>query len=288
MLTERFAEILEILDSPNPTRTLTIYTHESYELEQRGLIDEVGNMLLVTPKGRSTLVQYQVFKSVEDLMYIKKSRSISSEEVAANISMEVYRVNHILCKLAEESYITIENQTENLSVLNITDKGNVALNYSSDLISADYPDIKQMKNNDFRGASFGGGVAIGDNAIQMGGMYNNFSQTISSNFDEIRQLIDTLRSQARSFPQQYQEEVEDHLIDLENDIQQPEKRGANRIKASLLALLTISVGIGNTVATGTDFTNNVLELSKKFGIELVQTEPPQKEKTDNLKKDLPD
>jgi hypothetical protein len=288
MLTERFAEILEQLDSPNPDRTkpLCIYTHESYELSQRGLIDKVGNMTLVTPKGRSTLVQYKVLKSIEDLFFARnKSSSISSKEVAENTSMEIYRINHILYKLSEENYVELKNdQNENLSISKITDKGSVALNYSSDLILADYPDIKQIKNNDFRYANFGGGAAIGDGAIQIGGTHNIFSQKINNNLDEIRRLIDILRSQARSFPQKYQEEVEDHLIDLENDLQQPEKRGSNRSKASLLALLTTAGVIGGSVATGTDFANNVLELSKKFGIELVQTQSPQQVQPSDAKK----
>jgi hypothetical protein len=163
----------------------------------------------------------------------------------------------------------IENdRDENVSILKVTDKGSVALNYSSDLVPADYPSIKN--DFDFSGARFGGGAAIGDSAIQIGGTYNDFSQKINNNVDEIRQLIDALRSQARSFPQIHREEVEDHLIDLENDLRQPEKRGPNRIKASLLALLAIAGVFGSAVATGTDFANNVLELGKKFGVELVQ------------------
>lgn len=109
MLTERFAEILESLDSPKPdlTSSNVIYTHESYELKERGLIDRVGNMILVTPRGRSTLFLYKVLKSIESLRYGEKSRAISSQEVAEHVSMEVYRVNHILYKLAEENYIKI-------------------------------------------------------------------------------------------------------------------------------------------------------------------------------------
>jgi DNA-binding MarR family transcriptional regulator len=289
MLTDRFAEILEILDSSNPDRTkpFWIYTHESYELSQRGLIDNVGNMTLVTPKGRSTLVQYKVLKSIENLFGVQdKFITISSREISENTSMEIYRINHILLKLYEENYIEVEyDQNKNLSILKITDKGSVALNYSSDLVHADYPNIK---NNDFRGSNFGGGVAIGDGAIQIGGINNNYSQTINNNLDEIIQLIDVLRSQARSFPQKYQEEVEDHLIDLESDLRKPEKRGPNRIKASLLALLTVAGVISGRVATGTDFANNVLELSKKFGIELVQTQSSQHAKPSDVKKISPD
>ena len=273
MLTDRFSEILEVLDSPNSDKRLCIYTHESYELSQRGLIDKVKDMILVTPKGRSTLVQYKVLKSIENLFSIKNvSSDVSSTEISENTSMEIYRINYILYKLSEENYIEIKNnQDENLSVLKITDRGRVALNHSSDLIHADYPIISN--ENNFSNANFGGGVAIGDNAIQIGGTNNNFSNEINHNSDEILQLIGILRSQAISFPQEYQEAIKDHLIDLESDISRPEKRGPNRIKASLLALFTIAGVIGGKVVEGTDFANNVLELSKKFGIELVHTQP---------------
>jgi uncharacterized protein YjbI with pentapeptide repeats len=124
--------------------------------------------------------------------------------------------------------------------------------------------------NDFRGANFGGGAAIGEGATQIGGSYNDFSQTINNNLQEIQQLITALRSQAVCFSPEKREETEVHIGDLEEDLRQPEKRDPKRIKARLLALLAIAGMIGGTVATATDFTNNVLELGKKFGIELVQ------------------
>jgi uncharacterized protein YjbI with pentapeptide repeats len=124
--------------------------------------------------------------------------------------------------------------------------------------------------NDFRGANFGGGAAVGEGATQVGGTYNDFSQTISNNFQEIQKLITALRSQAVCFPPAKREETEVHIGDLEEDLRQPEKRDPKRIKARLLALLMIAGMIGGTVATATDFTNNVLELGKKFGIELIQ------------------
>ncbi len=64
-----------------------------------------------------------------------------------------------------------------------------------------------------------------------------------------------------------------HLDDLEEDIQQPEKFQPKRMKARLAALLAIAVALGGAVATATDFANNVLELSKKLNIELVQPQP---------------
>jgi hypothetical protein len=140
---------------------------------------------------------------------------------------------------------------------------------------------------DLSNAKFGGGFAA-DGGFQSGGTYNDFSQTINNNLDEIQQLIAALRSQAEGFPEEKRDEIEVHLGDLEEDLKQPEKHNPNRIKARLSALIAIATVIGGTVATGTDFANNVLELGKKFGIELVQTHPSQQEKPIDVKRVSPD
>ncbi|MGI0490882.1 pentapeptide repeat-containing protein [Alkalinema pantanalense CENA528] len=106
--------------------------------------------------------------------------------------------------------------------------------------------------------------------IASGGTFNDYSQTINNNLDEIGQLIRTLRSQAEQFPQDAKISVEVHLGDLADDLKQPEKRDPNRIKVRLMALLAIAVQLGGAIATATDFSNNVMELGKKFGVELVQ------------------
>lgn len=140
---------------------------------------------------------------------------------------------------------------------------------------------------DLSNAKFGGGFAA-DGGFQSGGTYNDFSQTINNNLDEIQQLIAALHSQAEGFPEEKRDEIKVYLGDLEEDLKQPEKRDPKRIKARLLALIAIVGVIGSTVATGTDFANNVLELGKKFGIELVQTHPSPQAKPIDVKSISPD
>lgn len=110
--------------------------------------------------------------------------------------------------------------------------------------------------------------------IASGGTFNDYSQIITNNLDEIGQLMNTLRSQAEQFPQDARNEVLEHLNDLQEDLKHPEQVKPSRLKASLAAILAITVGLGGTIATATDFSNNVLELGKKFGVELVQPQQP--------------
>jgi len=110
--------------------------------------------------------------------------------------------------------------------------------------------------------------------VSSGGILNDYSQTIINNLDDIGQLINTLRSQAEQFPQDAYNGILEHLNDLQEDLEHPEHIKPSRLKAPLAAILAILVGLGGAIATATDFSNNVLELGKKFGIELVQPQQP--------------
>ncbi|MBD2130093.1 hypothetical protein NDI39_29430 [Microcoleus sp. ZQ-A2] len=130
-------------------------------------------------------------------------------------------------------------------------------------------------NYSFGNSKWGGGFAA-EGGTQYGGTLNDFSQNISQNIDEITNLIQSLRNTAQEFPTEEREQTLVHLEDLEEDIHQPEKRKPNRVKTRLAALLAIAIGVGGTVATATDFTNNILELSEKLGVpmEMIQPQSP--------------
>jgi hypothetical protein len=116
--------------------------------------------------------------------------------------------------------------------------------------------------------------------IQSGnGTVSDFSQNIGQNFDEITKLINSLRSMAQEFPEAKREEVLVHLDDLQEDINTPKKQTPQRFKTRLMVLVGIASMLCGTVATATDFSNNLLELSEKLGvripIELDQTQSTQ-------------
>ena len=119
--------------------------------------------------------------------------------------------------------------------------------------------------NDLRGANIANFAnQVRDSASQTA---SNFTQTVNSNIDDITKLIAVLRDTAQTFPDEQREEALGHLEDLEEDLKSPNSdRTPRRIKATLAALLTIA----GMVAATTDFGNNVLELSEKLGIELIQ------------------
>lgn len=131
-----------------------------------------------------------------------------------------------------------------------------------------------MTNSQSAGDTYHGNIKatnFAPHGTASGGTFNDYSQTITNNLDEIEQLIQTLRSQAEQFPPDARNEVLEHLDDLQTDLQHPEQVKPSRLKATFAALLAIAVGI----ATATDFANNVLELGNKFGIELVQPQSHQ-------------
>ncbi len=98
---------------------------------------------------------------------------------------------------------------------------------------------------------------------------NNINKNEKQDLAEIIRLIDSLSNLAKSFPDEQREEAESHLEDLQQQVNNPdEKKKRFKLKAGLAALLAVSMPLSGAVATATDFTNNVLELSDKFEIEL--------------------
>lgn len=107
------------------------------------------------------------------------------------------------------------------------------------------------------------------------GDITNFTQNINSNIDDITKLITSLRDSAQSLPEAQREEALVHLDDLQEDLSQPEKQKPNRLRTRLVALFAIASTASGVVVGATDFGNKVLDLSKKLGIELIQTSPNQ-------------
>lgn len=64
------------------------------------------------------------------------------------------------------------------------------------------------------------------------------------------------------------------IEDVEVEIQKPEKeRSLPKLKKRLVALLTAASVAGGAIASAADFTNNVIEIGSKLGIELVKPSP---------------
>ena len=98
------------------------------------------------------------------------------------------------------------------------------------------------------------------------GNISSFTQNVNSNIGDITKLIYALRDTAQTFPDEQRQEALEHLGDVEEGIRQPDQIKPHRVKAALAALLTIA----GVVAAATDFSNNVLEIGNKLGIELIQ------------------
>jgi AbiTii len=124
--------------------------------------------------------------------------------------------------------------------------------------------ISESINNDLREAN----ITNFANQIQDSGkqIASNFSQNINQNIDEITTLIESLRKIVQDLPEEQREEAIIHLDDLQEDINAPEKQKPKRLKTRILALLAV----GSVIAGATDFTNNVMQLSEKLGVNIPQ------------------
>jgi len=124
-------------------------------------------------------------------------------------------------------------------------------------------------NNNLQGANIANFAnEVKDNARQQA---SNFTQTSGTSIAELLQIISTLRQTAAQFPPDIREDITIDIDDVEAEIQKPEKeRSLPKLKKRLLALLTAATVIATPIAGMTDFTNNVLEIGSKLGIELIK------------------
>jgi uncharacterized protein YjbI with pentapeptide repeats len=102
--------------------------------------------------------------------------------------------------------------------------------------------------------------------------WGNMTATINNNYgakaDDIIQLLTSLKETAQDFPDEEKEAALDCVNQTEAALAQPQPN-PTKLKTRIVSLLTVAIALGGTVATATDFANNVLELSSKLSI------PPQ-------------
>lgn len=140
-------------------------------------------------------------------------------------------------------------------------------NIAGDKVTGDK--IGTQFNNHLQGANIANFAnEVKDNARQQA---SNFTQTSGASVAELLQIISTMRQAAAQFPPDILEDITIDIDDVEAEIQKPEKeRSLPKLKKRLLALLTAATVIATPIAGITDFTNNVLEIGGKLGIELIK------------------
>ena len=128
---------------------------------------------------------------------------------------------------------------------------------------------KTSTQNQFNGPMSGIiGSELKDNAQASG---NTFNQTNNANTTEILQLIANLRQITTTLPADTQEDLIIDIEDVEAEINKPEdQRSKAKLKKRLAGLLGAIAIASAPVAATTDFTNNILDIAEKAGVELPQ------------------
>ncbi|MCC5657458.1 DUF4926 domain-containing protein [Nostoc sp. XA010] len=138
-------------------------------------------------------------------------------------------------------------------------------NVAGDKIQGDK--IQGDKNqNDFKNATIG---IVAQNQAQA--TVTNLNQTSGASVAELMQIISTMRQTAAQFPPEIRDDMIIDIDDVEVEIQKPEKeRSLPKLNKRLVALLTAATLVAAPIAGITDFTNNVMEIGNKLGIELIK------------------
>lgn len=136
-------------------------------------------------------------------------------------------------------------------------------NVAGDKIQGDK--IQGDKNqNDFKDATIG---FVAQNEAQA--TASNLNQTSGASVAELMQIISTMRQTAAQFPPKIRDDITIKIDDVEEEIKKPEKeRDLPKLKKRLLAAIAAGTLVAAPIAGMTDFTNNVLEIGQKVGIEL--------------------
>ncbi|MBE9013276.1 pentapeptide repeat-containing protein [Pseudanabaenaceae cyanobacterium LEGE 13415] len=186
----------------------------------------------------------------------------NSHDIARVTGLSIDLVNYYIEGLGKEGYVrfsaVFSAESDSIQYLcDLTSQGTVAIT-NPDLL---LPPKQAVASQTTIHAQTVGAIHSGSGNI------TNFTQNINSNIDGITKLLTSLRNTAQTFPEEQREEALEHLGDVEEGIRQFDKVKPHRIKAALAALLAIA----GMVAATTDFSNNVLEIGDKLGIELVHT-----------------
>jgi hypothetical protein len=136
-------------------------------------------------------------------------------------------------------------------------------NVAGDKIQGDK--IQGDKNqNDFQKATIG---IVAQNQAQA--TVHNLNQTSGASVAELMQIISTMRQTVAQFPPEIRDDIIIDIDDVETEIQKPEpERNLPKLRKRLIALLTAASVATGAIAGMTDFTNNVMEIGSKLGIEL--------------------
>ena len=200
-----------------------------------------------------------------------ESRAKQSYETNLKILEAQYRTElKIMKSQHQDEIITLQDVIITLHKKHNTDIFEMAKMMASRPITVEAKAVAESHSekftNDLRGANIANFAnQVRDNARQV---TSNLSQNIAQNHEEINKLMNYLREIAQEFPEVQREEAMVHLDDLQEDIAQPKKRKPQRIKTRILALLAIAGTVASGVAMTTDFSNNVLDLADKLGVEI--------------------
>ena len=111
--------------------------------------------------------------------------------------------------------------------------------------------------------------AINVAGINKGTMIAHMGQST----DDIVKLLTTLQETVKSFPEEQKEKAEVYLGDLVSDLNHQEKPSLSKLKTRIIGLLSVAIAIAGSVATATDFANNVFELSNKLNVPVEAIRP---------------
>ncbi|AFZ00785.1 leucine-rich repeat domain-containing protein [Calothrix sp. PCC 6303] len=130
----------------------------------------------------------------------------------------------------------------------------------------EYKPMTEITNNN-QGANIANFAnEVKDNASQQA---SNFTQTSGASVAELMQLIGNLRQTANQFPAETRDDMIIEIDDVEVEIKKPEKeRNIPKLKKRLAGLLTAATVVATPIAEMAGFTNTVLEIGQKVGIEL--------------------
>jgi DeoR family transcriptional regulator, catabolite repression regulator len=197
------------------------------------------------------------------ILQILNSGKIRSAEIAQIAGLSVETVRYYLKSLWDEGCIKCsemgsgDGNTDYACYLD--NKGKAVLENPALLVALGRGTTHQTI---FQGNNNIGFVQSGSGTV------SNFSQNIGQNIDEIAKLTESLRNTAQSFPEAQREEALVTLDDLQEDLSNPDKQKPERIQIRLVRLLVIAGTIAGIVAGAADFSNNLLELAEKLGIQI--------------------
>jgi hypothetical protein len=206
--------------------------------------------------------QLTILTAIEELESIQLGQT-SDIKISQKLGMEMFLVSHYLEEMKKQGYLnfhpTHTSPESTKDLIQLTNKGKVAVNYPDDLISEEKSNMNSINFN----APINAPIGVLQNSD---GNIVNITQNNNQNIQQIINSLEFLEKEIQVFPEEEKQEALVYLDSLKTEIK--EKQEPAKIRTFFKGFMRIAIPLFSLIINGADFANNVTDLATKFDVDI--------------------